>query len=166
MQLRSFESDTSSDAAPFQTSFARLPKTAAEPRAAPRQLQHVNFYCSDKITGYLSYLSGLKPLGWTPLGQSGLALGFGRVSWSAWSKHLFYGRRAPRLAEAAANCELLSQQQDHRRPIRPEGSDAAGLDAVGSEWVGSWGMLGVLERLVEASFLGAVEYSEATAAAH
>ena len=40
-------------------------------RASPRQLQYVDFFLSEKISGDLSDLKGLTRLGWTPLGQSG-----------------------------------------------------------------------------------------------
>ena len=101
MHLRSFEAASRSDVAWFQASFARLRrKTAAEPRASPRQLQHVNFFSNEKITGDLSDLKGLTRLGWTLLGQSGWALGVCRVSWSALLKHFFL--RAVEYSEATA----------------------------------------------------------------
>ena len=46
------------------------PKTAAEPRASPRQLKSVDFQFNEKISGDLSDLKGLTRLGWTPLGRS------------------------------------------------------------------------------------------------
>ena len=51
----------------------------AEPRTSPRQLKHVNFAYSEKISGDLSDLERLTHLGWTPLGQSGWPLGVGCV---------------------------------------------------------------------------------------
>ena len=46
-------------------------RRAVEPHTVPRQLQNVDFYQNEKISGDLSDLKGLTHLGWTPWGQSG-----------------------------------------------------------------------------------------------
>ena len=66
------------------------------------------------------------------MGPMGLSPEPGSNHSAAWDLFFLHLR-----AQAAEVCGVLFQREDHRRPVRPEGADAPGLDAVGSEWVGS-----------------------------